>query len=42
MRLACAEVSIETSWKEKLANEFAAEYMSDLSQFLRMKRPLVK
>jgi len=29
------EVSIETSWKEKLANEFAAEYMANLSQFLR-------
>jgi uracil-DNA glycosylase len=29
------EVSIETSWKEKLATEFAAEYMADLSQFLR-------
>ena len=29
------EVSIEASWKEKLANEFAAEYMANLSQFLR-------
>ena len=29
------KVLIETSWKEKLAHEFAAEYMSDLSQFLR-------
>ena len=29
------EVSIEASWKEKLANEFAAEYMVNLSQFLR-------
>ena len=30
-----SEVSIEASWKEKLANEFAAEYMANLSQFLR-------
>lgn len=30
-----SEVSIETSWKKKLANEFAADYMADLSQFLR-------
>ena len=29
------EVLIEVSWKEKLANEFAAEYMANLSQFLR-------
>ncbi len=29
------EVSIEASWKEKLAKEFAAEYMADLSLFLR-------
>lgn len=29
------EVSIEVSWKEKLANEFAEEYMANLSQFLR-------
>ena len=29
------EVSIEASWKEKLANEFATEYMATLSQFLR-------
>ena len=29
------KVSIEASWKEKLANEFAAEYMAKLSQFLR-------
>ena len=29
------EVSIEASWKDKLANEFAAEYMSTLSRFLR-------
>ena len=29
------EVSIEASWKEKLAKEFAAEYMANLSQFLR-------
>ena len=29
------EVAIEVSWKEKLANEFAAEYMANLSQFLR-------
>ena len=29
------EISIESSWKEKLANEFAAEYMANLSQFLR-------
>ena len=29
------KVSIEASWKEKLANEFAAEYMANLSQFLR-------
>lgn len=29
------EVSIEISWKEKLANEFAAEYMTKLSRFLR-------
>ena len=29
------EISIEASWKEQLANEFAAEYMANLSQFLR-------
>ena len=29
------KVLIEASWKEKLANEFAAEYMANLSQFLR-------
>ena len=29
------KVSIEASWKEKLANEFAAKYMAKLSQFLR-------
>ena len=29
------EVLIEASWKEKLANEFAAEYMANLSLFLR-------
>ena len=29
------KVSIDASWKEKLAREFAAEYMANLSQFLR-------
>ena len=29
------EISIEASWKEKLAKEFAAEYMVNLSQYLR-------
>ena len=29
------EVSIEASWKGRLANEFAAEYMATLSRFLR-------
>ena len=29
------KVWIEASWKEKLAGEFASEYMSNLSQFLR-------
>ena len=28
------EVNIETSWKDRLATEFAADYMSALSQFL--------
>ena len=32
------EVSIEASWKKKLANEFAAEYMANLSQFLRSEK----
>ena len=30
-----SEVWIEASWKEKLAREFASEYMANLSQFLR-------
>ena len=29
------KVWIEASWKEKLASEFASEYMANLSQFLR-------
>jgi len=29
------KVWIEASWKEKLAREFASEYMANLSQFLR-------
>ena len=29
------KVSIEASWREKLAKEFASEYMANLSQFLR-------
>ena len=32
------KVSIEASWKVKLANEFAAEYMADLSLFLRKEK----
>ena len=29
------EVAIEASWKDRLANEFAAQYMVNLSQFIR-------
>ena len=32
------EVSIEASWKQKLENEFAAEYMANLSRFLREEK----
>ena len=32
------EVNIETSWKDRLANEFAADYMAALSQFLRAEK----
>lgn len=29
------QVKIEASWKDQLAAEFAADYMAELSQFLR-------
>ena len=32
------EVNIETSWKNRLASEFSADYMSVLSQFLRAEK----
>ena len=32
------EVNIETSWKDRLASEFAADYMAALSQFLRAEK----
>ena len=32
------EVNIETSWKDQLASEFAADYMAALSQFLRAEK----
>ena len=31
----CAKYRLKASWKKKLANEFSAEYMANLSQFLR-------
>jgi len=32
------EVNIEISWKDRLASEFAADYMAALSQFLRAEK----
>ena len=32
------EVNIEVSWKDRLAAEFAADYMAGLSQFLRAEK----
>ena len=32
------EVNIEASWKNRLASEFAADYMGALSQFLRAEK----
>ncbi len=32
------EVNIEASWKDRLATEFAADYMGALSQFLRAEK----
>ena len=32
------EVNIETSWKDRLASELAADYMAALSQFLRAEK----
>jgi len=32
------EVNIEISWKDRLASEFAADYMTELSQFLRAEK----
>ena len=34
------KVNIEAGWKDRLANEFAADYMGALSQFLRAEKPL--
>ncbi|MGB2099744.1 MAG: uracil-DNA glycosylase, partial [Candidatus Puniceispirillaceae bacterium] len=32
------EINIEASWKDRLATEFAADYMGALSQFLRTEK----
>ena len=32
------EVNIEAGWKDRLANEFAADYMGALSQFLHAEK----
>ena len=32
------EIKLETSWKLRLGNEFSADYMQRLSQFLRAEK----
>ena len=32
------KVNIEAGWKDRLGNEFAADYMGALSQFLRAEK----
>ena len=36
------KVNIEAGWKDRLANEFAADYMGALSQFLRAEKAAAK